>query len=76
MGRGGGRPPVDTTPATATGAEKNELGYIIFAYNIGYQTDEAQIHGMFTPFGTVAKVSISYVKIKHISSLQYVLVRF
>lgn len=43
-------------PMTAANAEKNELGYIIFAYNIGYQTDESQLHSLFTPYGTVAKV--------------------
>ena len=46
----------DTGPASAATAEKNELGFIIFAYNIGYQTDETQLHNLFQPYGTVAKV--------------------
>ena len=56
MGRGkpgAGDPGV---PASAATAEKNELGYIIFAYNIGYQTDEGQLHALFSPYGNVAKV--------------------
>lgn len=55
MTKGGG----DTVPTSAATAEKNELGYIIFAYNIGYQTDEAQLHGLFQPYGVVAKVGAS-----------------
>ncbi|XP_067951583.1 uncharacterized protein [Watersipora subatra] len=53
-----GKPGGDTGPASAATAEKNELGYIIFAYNIGYQTDEAQLHSLFQPYGTVAKVNV------------------
>ena len=56
MGRGkpgAGDPGV---PASAATAEKNELGYIIFAYNIGYQTDEGLLHALFSPYGNVAKV--------------------
>jgi len=48
----------DSGPVSAATAEKNELGFIIFAYNIGYQTDEAQLQGLFTPYGTVAKVGV------------------
>jgi len=58
MGRGkpgAGDPGV---PASAANAEKNELGFIIFAYNIGYQTDEGQLHGVFAPYGNVAKVNV------------------
>lgn len=51
-----------TSPASAVGAEKNDLGFIIFAYNIGYQTDEAAVYAMFAQFGTVAKVSESSVQ--------------
>lgn len=46
------------TVASAVGAEKNELGFIIFAYNIGYQTDEASVYSLFQPYGTVAKVNV------------------
>lgn len=52
-----GKPGGGDAPANAAAAEKNELGYIIFAYNIGYQTDESQLHSIFAPYGSVAKVS-------------------
>ena len=51
-----GKPGGDSAPASAATAEKNDMGFIIFAYNIGYQTDETQLHGLFQPYGTVAKV--------------------
>lgn len=56
MGRGKPGGGDAAAPASAATAEKNELGYIIFAYNIGYQTDEGQLHGLFSSYGTVAKV--------------------
>lgn len=37
-------------------AQKNEYGFVIFAY-LGVDTDEGALHGLFSPFGTVAKVS-------------------
>lgn len=43
-------------PVSAVNAEKNELGFIVFAYNIGYQTTEEQVQQLFSQYGTIAKV--------------------
>jgi len=60
VGPGGMMPAAAAAPnhmnPMITGA--SELGFVLFVYNIGTETDEFALWQMFSPFGTVQKVSV------------------